>query len=107
MTDLKSNPTQQADDDPLSHLHKMSTTAGLGSGEYVAVNGMAVVAIILGLASSLSLLDTAFLVSVPPLTIVLAILALWQISDSNGTQTGRGLAIGGLLLALLFAAAVG
>jgi len=108
MTDVK--PPQSdvgaSGDDPLAHLHKMSTTAGLGTTEYVAVNGLAVVALILGVASSLSLMGY-ILLAVPAVTIVLSLMALHQIKDSNGTQTGKGLAILGLVLAIGFVVAVG
>jgi hypothetical protein len=107
MTDLQQKAPKEDREDPLAQLHKMSTTAGLGTTDYVAVNGLSVVVLILGAASALSLLDVTFLVSLPPLTIVLAIIALRQIGNSNGTQTGKGLAILGLVLALVFAAAVG
>src|SRR4051794_39838641 len=105
MTDLKPNPTQSnaPGDDPLSHLHKMSTTAGLGTTEYVAVNGMSIVALILGLASSLSLFANELLV-IPVVAVILGIWALIQIKDSNGTQTGRFLAFFGMFCALLFTA---
>src|SRR4051812_21790120 len=108
MTEANSNPTQPngAGDDPLSHLHKMSTTAGLGTTEYVAVNGMAIVALILGLASSLSLFANELLV-IPIAAVVLGIWSLVQIKDSNGTQTGRALSIIGMLSALLFTGSVG
>ena len=105
MTELNPNRTN-APDDPLSHLHKMSTTAGLGTAEYVAVNGMSVVAIIMGLGSSLSLLDPVLLV-IPLVALVLSIIAIYQIKHSNGTQTGIGLAVGGLIFALLFCGLVG
>src|SRR5688500_18355240 len=104
-TDTQTPPQNRADsptgDDPLSHLHKMSTTAGLGSTEYVAVNGPAVFALIFGLFSVLALFENILLI-VPLTGIVCAILALRQISQSNGTQTGRALAIGGLVLSLVF-----
>jgi hypothetical protein len=109
MTQLPPNPNDtekpQADD-PLSHLHKMSTTAGLGTTEYVAVNGMAVVTLIMGVASALSLFDPVLL-TVPVVTVILAILSIRQIRRSNGTQTGLGLAILGLLLAFAFVGLVG
>ena len=108
MTDLKTNPatTPPGDDDPLAHLHKMSTTAGLGTTEYAAVNGVSVIAVILGVASALSLLDPVLLV-IPLLTLVLSLVAIWQIRKSNGTQTGKGLALLGLLLAIGFCGLVG
>lgn len=115
MTDVKPDrsPAQiasahppQEGADPLAHLHKMSTTAGLGSTDYVAVNGLAVATVFVGLASALSLMDNSFLV-IPVVAIVLAVTALRQIGQSNGTQTGKGLAWLGLVLAVLFAASVG
>jgi len=105
MTDLK---PQQSDSDqagPLSHLHKMSTTAGLGTTEYVAINPLAVTSIFLGLASALALLDNTLL-ALPIATVICAIFALRQIVRSGGTQTGKALAILGLLLALGFSGVV-
>jgi hypothetical protein len=90
------------DDEPLAHLHKMSTTAGLGSGEYVAVNGAAVFALLLGLASMLTLLEEVLLV-IPLTAIVVGVIAWRQINQSNGTQTGRGL----VAIAMLFAVGFG
>ncbi|MEO6437481.1 MAG: hypothetical protein ABIP55_17185 [Tepidisphaeraceae bacterium] len=89
------------DDDPLSHLHRMSTTAGLGSGDYVAVNAAAVAALLLGLASALVLLEE-FLLVLPLAGIVVSILAWRQISNSSGTQTGKALIAVGLLCAVGF-----
>ncbi len=109
MTQLQPNPIDSEKpqaDDPLSHLHKMSTTAGLGTTEYVAVNGMAVVTLIMGVASALSLFDPVLL-TIPVITVILAILSIRQIRRSNGTQTGTGLAILGLVLGLLFTGLVG
>lgn len=91
----------QTGDDPLSHLHKMSTTAGLGTTEYVAVNAVAVFALIFGLASVLAIVDSILLI-VPVAGLCCAVLALRQISQSNGTQTGRLLAVVGLVLSLAF-----
>jgi len=101
-----STSTPVVDDDPLAHLHKMSTTAGLGSQEYVAVNGMAVFALVLGLASGFALFDRLFLV-IPLITIIISIFAILQIRRSNGTQTGLGLVGIALLLALVFGGIVG
>src|SRR5437868_14846013 len=91
--------------DPLAHLHKMSTTAGLGTTEYVAINPLAVATVFLGLASALALLDNTLL-AVPVLALIFAVAALRQIIKSGGTQTGRGLAILGLLLAVGFSGVV-
>jgi hypothetical protein len=106
MTDSTQPNTTPPDDDPLAHLHKMSTTAGLGTTEYVAVNGVSIVALILGVASALSLFDPVLLV-IPAVAIVLAIAAFIQIKNSNGTQTGRGLAGLGFVIAIGFIAFVG
>jgi hypothetical protein len=91
-----------AEADPSLKLHKMSTTAGLGSGDYVAINGTAIAALLLGITSSLVLFGLMLLMLIPLAGIVCAVLAFRQISDSNGTQTGRGLAALGLLLSLGF-----
>lgn len=88
------------EDDPFLRLHKMSTTAGLGSGDYVAINGNAVAAVLLGVTSAFVLMGSNLLLLLPLAAIVCAIIAFRQISDSNGTQTGRGLATLGLLLAV-------
>ena len=113
MPDLQTPPSETPNtnpptggDDPLAHLYKMSTTAGLGSTEYVAINGPSVVAVILGLASALAVVDKILLI-VPIAGVVCSIVALYQISKSGGTQTGRGLAALGLLLSFGFAAYVG
>ncbi len=86
--------------DPFQRLHKMSITAGLGSGDYVAISGTAIAAVLLGIASVVVLVHTAFLLLVPLAAAVCAVAAWVQIGRSNGTLTGRGLAVLGLLLAL-------
>jgi hypothetical protein len=78
----------------------MSTTAGVGSHEYVAVNPMAVAALLLGVASLLVFLHDVLLL-IPLAGIVCAIIAWRQIKNSNGTQTGRLMALAGLVLCLL------
>lgn len=93
-------------DDPLSKLHRMSTTAGLGSTDYVAINPLAVTAFVLAVASSLVFLSWALLV-IPIAALILAIIAVRQISDSNGTQGGKKLAIGAMALSLVLAGVVG
>ncbi len=77
----------------------MSTTAGLGSGEYVAINATAVTAFLFGLLSAVAVLGNLLLL-VPVIGVVLAIMAIGQIRGSNGTQTGKWLAILGLILSL-------
>ena len=91
--------------DPLSKLHKMSTTAGVASQQYVAVNSTAVVAALLGVASGLTLFSTLLLV-IPVAGLVMAIVAWRQIGDSNGTETGKPVAALGLLLSLLIGGGV-
>ena len=98
----QTNPTMPAttassDNDQLLHLHKMSTTAGVGSQEYVAVNVTAVVAMLFGLASLLAIASPVLLVF-PVVGVGLSWIALRQVRRSNGTQTGGGLAILGLVL---------
>lgn len=88
--------------DPIDGLHKMSTTAGLGSQDYVAINGTAIAAVVIGLASALSLVNNVMLI-VPLAGIIFAFLALRQIGASGGTQGGRGLAWAGVLLSVVFA----
>ncbi len=91
--------------DPLASLHKMSTTAGVGSTDYVAINSLAVTSVVIGLASVAAWLSVVLLI-IPVVGITFAVFALRQIIGSNGTQTGKGLAIVGLVLSLGIAAAV-
>jgi hypothetical protein len=84
----------------------MSRTAGLGSGDYAAVNGISVAAVLFGVGSALVVLDAVFLL-VPVIAIVLAIIAWVQIKNSAGTQTGRGLCISAIVLALACTAFLG
>jgi hypothetical protein len=85
--------------DPLASLHKMSTTAGVSSQEYVAINIPSIIAPVLGLASLVAVLNPVLLV-VPLAAIVTAVAALRQIRESNGTQTGRAFAWIGIALSL-------
>ncbi len=94
-----------ADTDPLLHLHKMSTTAGVGNDDYVAVNVTAVVAVLFGLASLLAVLNTVLLVF-PIVGVILGVIAFRQVSHSNGTQTGKGLAVLGLGLSGIITAVI-
>ena len=91
--------------DPLSKLHKMSTTAGVASQQYVAVNGAAVVAALLGLASALTIFSPLLLV-IPIAGLIVGIFAWRQISASNGTETGKLVAALGLTLSLLIGGGV-
>lgn len=112
MTDLRDNPSAATaaaagtGPDPLHNLYRMSRTAGLGSGEYVAINNTSVFAFLMGLASVLALLN-AFLLVFCVVAIVLGGIALLQIRSSNGTQTGQAFAVVGILLALIFGGTTG
>jgi len=101
----KSDEAASETPDPIAHLHKMSTTAGVGSQDYVAINNAAIVSVILGLCTALAFLGIPFLI-VGAAGIVSGIIALLQIRHSNGTQGGRGLAILGMLLSLALAGSV-
>jgi len=87
--------------DPLARLYHMSTTAGVGAQDYAAINPTAIAAVLLGLASATVVLGKILFV-LPALGIICAIVALVQISRSNQTQTGKGLALLGLLLCFVF-----
>ena len=75
----------------------MSTTAGVGTQEYVAINPTAIAALFLGCATVLVVLGN-ILFLIPVVGTVCALIALVQIRRSNQTQTGIGLALLGLLL---------
>jgi hypothetical protein len=101
MADAQPVPSSSPEiDDPFSHLHKMSITAGLGSGDYVAISGLAIATLLLGVASALVLFHIALLLLIPLAGIVCGVLAFVQVQRSNGTLTGRGIAVLGLLLSL-------
>jgi hypothetical protein len=91
--------------DALSKLHKMSTTAGVASQQYVAVNSAAVAAALLGVASALTIFSPLLLV-IPLAGMIVAVAAWRQIGNSNGTETGKGVAALGLALSLLIGGAV-
>ena len=94
-------PAQAPADDPIARLHRMSTTAGVGTQEYVAINTLAVVAALLGVSTALSFVGAPFMV-VGAAGLICGIISLRQIRSSNGTQGGRSLAWVGILLSLLF-----
>lgn len=103
---VDSQSKEQGSTDSLGSLHKMSRTAGLSGQEYVAVNATAVAALLLGLVSSAAVMADILLI-LPLATLVVAIVAIIQVRNSGGTQTGQGLAIGGLILAIVFCGFVG
>lgn len=107
MTDLKdttppatSGPAADAASDPLASLHKMSTTAGISSHEYVAINIPSLLALLLGAASVLAVLMPVPLLLIPAAGVIMGLASLWQIRRSSGTQTGRGFAMVGIVLSL-------
>lgn len=91
--------------DPLASLHKMSTTAGITSQEYVAINIPSILALLVGLASVLAVLSPVLLI-LPVAGVVIGLVALSQIRASNGTQTGRGFAWLGIILSVAIGAFV-
>lgn len=99
--DSASDSAADSASDPISRLHRMSTTAGVGTQEYVAINTLAVVAALLGLATALSFVGAPFM-ALGAAGLVMGIVALRQIRSSNGTQGGRGLALAGIILSILF-----
>ena len=100
-TDIPGKGSEQTSTVPLAGLHKMSTTAGVADQSYVAVNNTAVVAAVLGIASSLALFSPILLL-IPAVGLIVAIVAFRQIRSSNGTQTGLLVAIAGGILSLGF-----
>lgn len=92
-------PAPPAQSDPLATLHKMSMTAGLGSQDYVAINNTSFFAVGLGLLGVLSLFWPEFLIASGG-GLVCAIVAWWQIRNSNGTQTGKSIVLFAVALCL-------
>jgi hypothetical protein len=88
--------------DPIASLHRMSTTAGVGSTDYVAINTLAIVSAVLGLVTGLAYFGAPFML-IGLAAIICGVVALRQISDSNGTQGGKGVAWMGIGLSLLMA----
>src|SRR5688500_10904316 len=80
------------------HVSSLDETA---LASYQGVSIMAVLALLLGVASALALVHP-FLWVVPPVAVVLSILAIRAIDAPDSNLTGRRLAIAGLALALLF-----
>ncbi|MDB5297501.1 MAG: hypothetical protein JWO31_3484 [Phycisphaerales bacterium] len=84
----------------IERLAKMSTTAGVGTGDYAALNNLAII----GFAVALLLGGLAFLswlmLGIPAAALVCGVVALRQIGQSNGTQTGRFWAWGAVVISL-------
>jgi len=90
--------------DALGALHKMSTTAGIASADYVAVSNLAVFTGVVGVATALAIIWWQLAILALP-AVLLGLLALRSIRRSNGTLTGGPLAIVGIALAVLLAGA--
>lgn len=88
--------------DPIASLHRMSTTAGVATSDYVAINSLAIVTLVLGVATVLAIAWMP-LILVGLAGIVCGVMAIRQINRSNGTQTGKGLAMMGMLLSVVLA----
>jgi hypothetical protein len=104
MPELESQPrsdTTPAGEAPdaLAGLYHMSNTAGAGTQDYVAINPVAIWAVVFGVASALVVLSNVLL-AIPLVGAACGVVALLQIRSSNGTQTGRALAAIGLFLSL-------
>jgi len=103
MAELETQTPQPPD--AIAALHKMSTTAGVATEEYVAINNLAVASAILGLATALAFIGWPFLV-IGLAALLCGIWALRQIHNSGGTQGGKSLAWAGILLSMLIAGAI-
>ena len=98
-------PGDSRRDPAMRSLYHMSRTAGVGLQDYAAVNVFAVIGLLLAVASVLVLIfaDAIGMLIIPAAAIIISLIAFVQIQSSNGTQTGRGIAIAGLVIALGFA----
>lgn len=85
-----------ASSDP--HVSSLDDSPVLG---YRRISVSAVIALVLGIASALALVHP-FLWTVPAAAVVVAIFALRAIANESSMLTGRGLALTGLALALVF-----
>ena len=77
----------------------MSTTAGLGSGDYAAISPLAVATTVIALIGLASWFSDALLL-IPAAAIVCGLFALRQIRRSNGTLTGTYIALIGIALGI-------
>jgi hypothetical protein len=89
----------QNPDDSIAKLHHMSTTAGMGSGDYVEINPLAIASIALALASLLGIVFMPFLL-LGLLGLIAGIYSLLKIRRSNGTQGGKLIAALGIFISL-------
>lgn len=86
-------------DESISKLHHMSTTAGMGAGDYVEINPMAIASVALALLSLWGIAFTPFLL-LGALGLLAGAFSLIKIHYSNGTQGGKMIAGVGILLSL-------
>lgn len=95
--DTRTDPAMKA-------LYHMSRTAGVGLGDYAAVNVLSVIGLIAGIACFLLLIfgESLILLLLPVGALITCIVAIVQIRGSNGTQVGLPLAVGGIVLAVVF-----
>ncbi len=103
----QSGNSQAADtrtDPAMKALYHMSRTAGVGLGDYAAVNVLSVVGLIVGIACFLLVIfnDSLMMLVLPVAAIITCSAALVQIRGSNKTQVGLPLAVGGIALAVVF-----
>lgn len=98
------NAADTRTDPAMKALYHMSRTAGVGLGDYAAVNVLSVIGLIVGIACFLLLIfgESLILLILPVGALVTCIVAIAQIRGSNGTQVGLPLAVSGILLALAF-----
>ncbi len=82
-----SGPLPAEQDDAFSRLTKMSTTAGVGSGDYVAINTLAIASVILGFFSVFVPLLGYALLQIIPLAAVVTALMAW--SESSAATAPR------------------
>lgn len=96
-TDTRTDPATKA-------LYHMSRTAGVGLGDYAAVNVLSVIGLIIGIACFLLLIfgDSLLMLILPVSALITCAIAIWQIRNSSGTQVGMGLAAIGIALSLAF-----
>ena len=96
LTDTRTDPAMKA-------LYHMSRTAGVGLGDYAAINVLAVVGLIVGIACFLLLIfgDSLIMLVLPAAALIVCVVAILQIRNSNGTQVGTGLAAAGIALGLV------
>jgi hypothetical protein len=106
MSHMAEAQAQPESPDPLGRLHRMSTTAGAASTEYVAIHPFAIAAAVAAFASGLVFIfDSPVFFAVPLAAMGLAIVSLRQIGRSNATQTGRMAALAAIIVALAFSGA--